>query len=126
MLCSFTVGFHKVLKSCLFISHGFVQFNWYSFAQWHLLASLKVPWSIIEDKGSYLVQNLLPPHNTAELNSGIPFAYFTQEKSLQIKETNTHTNHTQYTHISSRYHFSQIFSFFASSFQTVIFCENCG
>ena len=88
MLRAFTVGFQKVLKSCLLllvVLPGLID-------TLCTVASLKVPAMIIYDVATKVLgTEVFPQHNIADLNSGITFiVLLSQEKSLRWKEINTH------------------------------------
>ena len=81
MLRVFTVGFEKVLKSCLLLdaaSTGLIEI-------FCAAAGLRVPTMVVYAVATKILdRELFPQHNITELNSGITFTVlFSQEKSLQ-------------------------------------------
>ena len=62
------------------------------------VASLKIPVMIAFDaETKVLVTEILPQHNNPDLNSGITFILFSQEKPLRRKEIHTCTPGEQVT-----------------------------
>ena len=87
MLSAFTVGFQKVLKSCLLLLVGLPGL----IDTLCTVASLKVPAMIVFDVATKLLgTEEFPQHNIAELNTGT--FLFSQDKPLRRKEINIHTH----------------------------------